>query len=167
MQFAELLSAPLPAGGECLSGAHPRMRVSGGVLYVLCESGGGQLIGNSFDLITRTWRGAAVLANGVTTDLGVGLRFATSFSFDIGIDANGQPSLRVMYVVDEGGTSGKSLVTIECNPDLTGCSAEIAGWSTRGQAGGEVAPSLRFGGGRWMAAWLTARMAFSARPPVY
>jgi hypothetical protein len=55
-----------------------------------------------------------------------------------------------MFMVDEGGAAAMAIVTVECQPDLTGCQ-EITGWSTRGVAGFESAPSLRFiGFGKWM-----------------
>jgi hypothetical protein len=162
MQFIEELEVPLPSGTDACNKAHPRIRVASGSLYVMCATSIGRLVGNTFDLTTRNWRGAQVLATGLTETLGVGIRFTTSFSFDIGrvgTTSFGQPinKVRVIYDVDDG-AMGMNLVTRECNLDLSGCSAEIPEWSTRNLFGSEVAPSLRFGGGSWTVAWMEAAL---------
>ncbi|HXU06673.1 MAG TPA: hypothetical protein VN903_37210, partial [Polyangia bacterium] len=157
---------PIVAGPNQELAHHPRMRVYKGILYVarLLLTGrlqdGTAVAVNRLNAFTNstTWMGQVNVATNVSNtkiDLGDGRVFALGdeFSFDLGPDANGVDKLRVMYVATDTNptTPGSRVEVRECDLDLTNC--RTTGWSTAGNAGDEVDPNLRFGGGRWVAAW--------------
>jgi hypothetical protein len=148
MTVTELPPATLPPNAFC--GSHPRVRASGGFLYLVCRASNGQIVGNRLDIATSTWQTPRVIAPASMLPGLPSIRIAPAVSFDVGTNFDDEPKVRTMFMVDEGGAAAMAIVTVECQPDLTGCQ-EITGWSTRGVAGFESAPSLRFiGFGKWM-----------------
>ncbi|MEP6652474.1 MAG: hypothetical protein ABJA82_03895 [Myxococcales bacterium] len=147
------LANPFPPNGL---GSHPRMKVFGGVLYVLGMIGN-SVVANRLNAAAsaNTWLGQTTLAtqvshNNVTLANGVIPTYEDGFSYEFGVNQAGLTTFRMIYAVDDPGF-GIGFKTLECAPDLTGC--QSLGWSTTGQAGDEFQPSLRFGGGRWVAMW--------------
>ena len=151
------------------------MKVFDGVLYYARQFNTGHgfhLVINRLNAATNstTWMGQRTVMCGATPCLmnvggtvvigpgGVNISTGAGFAFDFGPDVTGQTKLRIMLTQTDGvfnGPLGRALNVVECNVDVTNC--RVTGWTTAGDVGEEVHPSLRFGGllggGRWVAAW--------------
>ena len=148
------------AGGSVSS--HPRLRVSGGILYAAVIASGGVTL-NCLDAASSstTWvapLGLGVFSAHVSTLLadGTSLLTANDFSFDVGKDRAGQDVLRVIFTLGNF-NGGPSVKTIECQvnrpgqPPISNCAD--GGWSAVDPAVAPFEPNIRFGGGQWMATW--------------
>jgi hypothetical protein len=146
---------------------HPRLRQSGGTIYVAAMSGS-SIIANRLDALTNstTWLGqVSIVTSGVASpDLalanGRSLRQANPWSFDVGVNGSGQAKVRVIYTAAGVASPGSyGLRTRECSTTLTGCVA--APW-TLDSPSFNGTPSLRHSGGRWVATWWRRESGSSA-----
>ena len=154
---ASPLADPFPSKAEP---SHPRMRVFGGVLYIV-QQHATAIRANRLNATANatTWLGEATLAtdvaaNAVGTQGGNALTFPP-FSFDFGLGIDGTNKFRLMYTSakppQQGAGFRVGIKIIECSLDFTTC--QTLGASTLSQTGQEAGPSLRFGGGTWAASW--------------
>jgi len=172
MTYAPTNTIPTPftlTSPEVTQG-HPRMRVSNGILYYaqrVFTRDGDVVMVNRLNATTNatTWLGQHTVMCGNNTPCHVSeaavslgspgfLELGPAFAFDIGPDANGQAKFRMIFATPDG-TNGRRLNVAECDTDVTNC--RLTNWSTGGEIGDEVNPSLRVGGGflgpQWVATW--------------
>jgi hypothetical protein len=172
MTFApkSTIAFPFNLAANQTARGHPRMRVIDGVLYFVqrvdIAGGASNLMVSRLNAATNatTWfaqatvmcNGSPCIMNEGSVGLGPGqvLEVGPGFAFDIGPDANNQAKFRIMFTSGDS-PNGRRMNVAECNTDITNC--RLTGWSTAGEVGDEVNPSLRASGGffgpRWAAAW--------------
>ena len=164
MTFSPANTIADPLAGQSIED-HPRMRVFNGTLYYAQEvfsSGGDVIMVNRLDAAhnATTWLGAAtvmcganpcrVLGGSAALGNGNSLAVGPVFSFDFGADTSNQTKFRIMYTAPDGANL-RSVAVAECALDLTNCRS--TGWSSVGDPGEEINPSLRFSGGQWVSTW--------------
>jgi hypothetical protein len=149
---ANPISNPFPNLKEA---QFPRMRVFGGVLYIVRQDLN-LIRANRLNTVLNatTWLGETQLASDAGSSA-LGVETSPSISFDLGPGLDGTNKFRLMYTAAKspvGSTSGVKV--IECALTLDPASCQTVGWSTVGETGSaEAGPSLRFGGGQWVATW--------------